>query len=247
MFDIIVKIQKGERMKRSGFTMVELIFVIVIIGILAATALPKFNGVKDRAKVNSELSAMGGLDGAIVAAREGRYEDYGNGNFNWYKLSESDMNDSTSGNPRGAHFQQVNDAKTVLGGIAQKTSKLQIMGYYPLDHNGASSWNDGLYYNPIVITGPASNPTIGVKCPVDHDGQDIPGKPDKNDFWIFNPSSVDLNITNSNDPDINPVVIESGTIGLVDVNGTAPVAITNIRFTGASNTPNTLYFRNNGM
>ena len=32
-------------MKRSGFTMIELIFVIVIIGILSAVALPKFLGV----------------------------------------------------------------------------------------------------------------------------------------------------------------------------------------------------------
>jgi len=38
-------------MKRSGFTMIELIFVIVILGILASVAIPKLAATRDDAKV----------------------------------------------------------------------------------------------------------------------------------------------------------------------------------------------------
>ena len=51
-------------MRKEGFTLIELIIVIVIIGILAAIAVPKFAGLTKDAKI----SAVKGFGGSIRAA-----------------------------------------------------------------------------------------------------------------------------------------------------------------------------------
>ena len=57
---------------RKAFTMLELIFVVVIIGILSAIAIPKFAMTTDNAKVTKAKATVAAIRNAVATQRQQR-------------------------------------------------------------------------------------------------------------------------------------------------------------------------------
>jgi general secretion pathway protein G len=57
---------------KKAFTMIEVVFVIVILGILAAVAIPKLTATRTDAQITKGISDVSSIRSAIVSERQSR-------------------------------------------------------------------------------------------------------------------------------------------------------------------------------
>ncbi len=145
---------------KKGFTLIELVMIIVIIGILAAFAIPKFSRVTDSARISAELSTAYAISTAIETAN-GEWL-INEGNFKWgNNRPSSDLNQY--GYPK-----KLGDGDGINYVIRSQIdkSKFRRVG---VENNGTIQKFKG--EASLIVT------------------KQTPGKPDKGDYWEYNSTS----------------------------------------------------------
>ena len=166
---------------RKAFTLVELIFVLVIIGILAGVAIPRFAHLSSNTKISSELATASTIESAIEDVHsqwimsEGEF-NWGNGETTECPDNHRDFN-CTTGYP-------------ILGSCPDNSFEHILKNANVVD----AKWECATHSDEIYIyKGPASKKDSSVKP-----SSDISGKPDCSDYWEYNISSGTFKLIETN-------------------------------------------------
>ena len=137
----------ARRMVRKGFTLVEILIVVVILGILAAIVIPQFTNASEAAKASSVLSQLQTLRSQIEL----------------YKNQHNNLYPTSNGTLTGTWDWTKLTSKTDIAGTVGTTAGTHIYGPYMQQAPK----------NPFVLT--ANNTTVTLGAAVPAAGADAAG------------------------------------------------------------------------
>ncbi|MBN2724534.1 MAG: prepilin-type N-terminal cleavage/methylation domain-containing protein [Deltaproteobacteria bacterium] len=173
-------------MKSSGFTMIELLLVVVVIGILAAIAIPQFNSQSKKAKA----SEVPGMFTAIKTAQFAYKSEYGM--FLSTGSTETDFYPAllSSGEPVKKKWEPASSSKWVDLGVQPPDYQLYC-GYVTIG-GSAGTGPSGTHGQNIFRNTVPTKPWFYIVAACDLDG-----RPTTNTTYITS-SDVEKTVTRNN-------------------------------------------------
>jgi len=131
-----MKMTQVRRQVQKGFTLIELMIVVAIIGILAAVALPAYQDYTIRAQVSEAMNLAGGLKTPVAEV----YADLGDLSV----IASGSNGIPAAADVTGKYTDNVEvDAGVItatLGNDANALVAAETITYTPVDNDGSISW-----------------------------------------------------------------------------------------------------------
>ena len=127
------------RKRNQGFTLVEILIVVVILGILAAIVIPQFTNASETAKASSLISQLQTIRSQLELYQVQHNGDYPDLSTDWTQLTAQTDVTGAAGTDFGPYLQQdPTNAFTTTSTVAQGD---------PLP--GAAAGTEGWVYNNV--------------------------------------------------------------------------------------------------
>jgi prepilin-type N-terminal cleavage/methylation domain-containing protein len=140
-----MKKMRGYFKGRRGFTLIELVVVIVIVGVLASIALPRYASFLERARAAEAIRAIDAIRTGALAYRAET------GNFTPYLAGASEIDSAFGVNVYSTNWIY----NTSNGGFANGTRMMILARKFPLVSNGGIVY--ALYGNGVGYWSITSN------------------------------------------------------------------------------------------